>query len=229
MDQLRDRTAIIVPVYNEEHTLAKVLDELVATNLRIYCVNDCSTDQTQNILLNYSEKIYCIEHLKNLGQGGALKTGIEIAKQNTKNDFFITFDADGQHQISDIDKFLNEVAKSNSEVILGSRFKENKISSGLPFWRKFLLKCGTYYFKTFYSLNLTDTHNGFRLIQRGALSIFSISDYGMSHATEILENVSKSGFRYSEIGVDIKYSAYSIQKGQSSLDIIEHFFRRIIR
>ena len=161
-----------------------------------------------------------IRHPVNLGQGAALQTGIEYALREGA-DVIVTFDADGQHRVADIDVLINAMAKHNVDFVFGSRVLGGAIN--IPSTRRLLLKAATWFTRITSGLSVTDTHNGLRaMTQRGAGAI-RLRQNRMAHASEFLNQVSASRLKYIEVPVTIEYSAYSLAKGQklgNSLSIL---------
>jgi len=199
---------IIVPAYNEGEVIEQTLSELKDAGYNnIIVVNDCSTDNTANIAQKYAE---VINHQTNQGQGAALRTGISKAVSNGATKI-ITFDSDGQHDPKDIAQIVKELDKY--EVILGSRFLGH--TSNLPFTRKVMLKGSVLLCRIFYGLKLTDSHNGLRGFRAQAATKIKITENRMLHASEILQRISEQKLSYKEVPVHIRYTKYSLQKGQS--------------
>ena len=199
---------IIVPAYNEGKVIEQTLSELKDAGYHnIIVVNDCSTDNTADIAQKYAE---VVNHETNLGQGAALRTGISkaINKGATK---IITFDSDGQHNPKDIAQIVSEL--DNYEVVLGSRFLGK--TSNLPITRKVMLKGSVLLCRMFYGLKLTDSHNGLRGLRAQAAAQIKITENRMLHASEILQRISEQKLSYKEVPVHIRYTEYSLQKGQS--------------
>ena len=103
-----------------------------------------------------------------------------------------------------------------------------KKRTNIPLFRKFILKGGAFLCRLFYGLKLTDTHNGFRALSRSAAKRIKITADRMEHGSQILDEVAKHRLRYKEVPVTIRYSDYSINKGQSSLNAIKIFFKMLI-
>lgn len=122
---------IIIPAYNEAESLPLVLPPLIqfckTENWKIIIVNDGSSDSSDQVLGNFhSEPILkVVKHKVNRGYGGAIKTGIE----NVETKYCVTFDADGQHQVSSVKKILEKMELSDADMIVGSRI--GSTSSGL--------------------------------------------------------------------------------------------------
>jgi len=214
----------IVPAYNEEKIILSVLKELKKEVNEIVVIDDGSKDMTAE--LAEKEGVFVLKHLINLGQGASLKTGLEFALQKGA-DIIITFDADGQHKASEIKKIVKPIIEGECEVVLGSRFLENK--SDIPQLRKFILKIATIFSKLSLGLEITDTHNGFRAFSRKAASLIDIKQAGMAHASEILQEIKKNNLSFKEVPVTIEYTSYSKGKGQSSLNALKILWDLLIQ
>lgn len=214
----------IVPAYNEEKIILSVLKELKKEVNEIVIIDDGSKDMTAE--LAEKEGVSVLKHLINLGQGASLKTGLEFALQKGA-DIVVTFDADGQHKASEIKKIVKPIIEGECEVVLGSRFLEDK--SNIPALRKFILKIATIFSKLSLGLEITDTHNGFRALSRKAASLIDIKQAGMAHASEILQEIKKNNLSFKEVPVTIEYTSYSKGKGQSSLNALKILWDLLIQ
>lgn len=216
---------IVVPAYNEERVIGAVLEELSGRNIVV--VDDCSTDTTKLVASKYP--VHLLSHPVNLGQGAALQTGITYALLNGAEKI-VTFDSDGQHSVSDIDKLLEALTKY--DVALGSRFLENSSTENLPTSRRVLLKCAALYTRASTGLRLTDAHNGLRALSKNAAEKIVITQNRMAHATQILQLIAYHKLSYTEVPVNIKYTEYSLAKGQkmsNSLNILWDSVAEIFR
>lgn len=204
----------IIPAYNEEQSIAEVLESLLQKGYeQIIVVNDGSTDRTAGIVRNYP--VMLLNHIINRGQGAALHTGIQAAVNNAACEYIVTFDADNQHQPEDVEGMLQFLERSEYDIILGSRFL-GKRSETLPQSRKIVLKLATLFLRFIYGLNITDAHNGLRVFRKSiGLRICPTTD-DMVHASEILYLIKKYRLKYAEYPVEIVYSEYSLQKGQKT-------------
>jgi glycosyltransferase involved in cell wall biosynthesis len=117
---------IVIPAYNEEKVIGKVIADIKKEGYRnIIVVDDGSTDKTEEVAKKKGATV--LRHILNRGKGAAAKTGLEYAKsQNT--DIVVTLDGDGQHNPKDIKKMIKKI-NDGYEVVLGSRFlnKKNKM------------------------------------------------------------------------------------------------------
>lgn len=209
---LNSDTYVIVPVYNEEQVIGQVINELEQHFSNIICVDDGSTDNSVNVILETSAQL--VNHKHNKGQGAAIESGIKHALQVPRAKYFVTFDADGQHRAEDALSMLNHIRDTRVNTVLGSRFLGRSIGIGRI--RKQLLRVATTFSNIATGLRLTDTHNGLRVFDRAFAQHLHFTFKGMAHASEILYRIKEGKFTYDEYPVTIIYSDYSKAKGQSS-------------
>lgn len=158
--ELLDSTSfcVIVPTYNNHKTLKKVLDSILDFTQNIIIVNDGSTDETNEILKQYSQFTQ-IHHPKNLGKGRALRNGFRKAIE-LNFEYAITIDSDGQHFASDIPSFIEEIQNQPNSLLIGSR---NMTQENVPKKSSFGNKFSNFWFKFETGIELQDTQSGFRL------------------------------------------------------------------
>ena len=211
---------VVIPAYNENTIIRSVIQELLPCHYNIIVVDDGSVKTIFPLL--YKMPVYFIRHKVNLGQGASLQTGIEFALTKQAK-YIVTFDADGQHQVSDIEKILKVLVSEKVDIVSGSRFMDGS-SHNMSFMRKALLQIARYINFLFTGLLLTDAHNGLRAITAEAANKIKITENGMAHASEILYQIKKRKLRYREVPVTIHYTAYSRQKGQTLASSFRIFF-----
>lgn len=202
---------VIVAAYNEGPRLGDTLRGLCAAYPNVVVVDDGSKDDTAAVARRHP--VWLVRHLFNCGQGAALQTGIDFALRQGAA-IIVTFDADGQHAVSDIEVLAGPVRKGDAEVVLGSRFLGRTV--GLPLTRRVVLKLAVLFTRLFSGVRVTDAHNGLRALSRRAAERIRITQDRMAHASEILDQVRLAGLRYREVPVTVVYSEESLQKGQSS-------------
>lgn len=204
-------TWVVIPAYNEATVIEDTVKGVISKGYKVVVVDDCSSDMTGSRSLCAGAHV--CRHMINLGQGAALQTGIEYALRNGA-EYIVTFDADGQHDPKDIERVLSPVMDNSVSVTLGSRFIKGSSTDNIPFSKIIILKLATLFSRLSTGLNLTDTHNGFRCFSRDAAQKINLSQNRMAHASEILQQISTNKFTYAEVPVSIRYTEYSIQKGQ---------------
>lgn len=211
---------VVIPAYNEASVLEETIRQLLNASYTVVVVDDGSTPSLKERLHPFS--IHYLRHRVNLGQGAALQTGFRYA-QTLQPKVVISFDADGQHDPADIPALAAPILADEVDIVLGSRFLE-KGSDSLPAARRKLLGIARLVNGLLTGLWLSDAHNGLRALGPKALEEINLQENRMAHASEILLEIRKHGWRRKEIGVNIRYTDYSKQKGQSGWDSIRIVF-----
>lgn len=217
--------AFVVPVYNEAEVIGGVVEGLLTVTPHVVCVNDGSTDGSAAEILRSGA--YLVDHPINMGQGAALQTGIEFARVLPGVQRFVTFDADGQHSVDDAVRLLTMLEAGDLDIVLGSRFLGASV--GATRWRKALLKAAVRFSNMTSGIRLTDAHNGLRAFNRHVADTIEITAPDMTHASEIIELIARNGYRYREVPVTIHYTAYSVGKGQASVNAVNIAIDTLLR
>ena len=190
-----------IPAFNEEKNIASIITKLMEiTNTVIVC-NDGSNDLTSEIAKKMGAIV--IDHEKNLGYGGAIRSIFFKAKE-MDGDVLVTFDADGQHRIEDIERLIEPILEDLSDVVIGSRFLDDKTK--IPGYRKFGIKIITKVTNASIKNKITDSQSGLRAYNKNVLNQISPSDLGMGISTEILIKASSKELRIVEVPIEIIYA-----------------------
>jgi polyprenyl-phospho-N-acetylgalactosaminyl synthase len=206
---------VVVPAYNEAAVIAQVVGELVRCGYDVVVIDDGSTDATGAKAAVAGATV--VAHPINLGQGAALQTGLQFALLQGA-DYIVTFDADGQHRSGEVDRLLESLVNAKADFALGSRFLGTSIA--MPALRRILLKAATWFTCVTTGLRVSDTHNGLRAMTRRGATAITLRQNRMAHASELLDQIARSGLGYVEVPVTIEYSPYSLAKGQRLGDSI---------
>jgi glycosyltransferase involved in cell wall biosynthesis len=202
--------------------------EVRRAGYQVVLVDDGSPDTTADIARAAGATV--IEHPFNLGQGAALQTGIEYGLTQGAA-FIVTFDADGQHRVSEISRLTAALVEERADFALGSRFLGH--APNLPPLRRLMLRAATLFTRLATGLQVTDTHNGLRAMTRRGAAAIRLRQNRMAHASEFLSQIGASGLHYVERPVTIEYTAYSLAKGQNMRDavliLLDLFARRLHR
>jgi polyprenyl-phospho-N-acetylgalactosaminyl synthase len=213
---------IVIPVYGEEKVIAAVVDDVLRTFPNVVCVDDGSPDNSAAEILG--TRAHLVRHPVNMGQGAALQTGISYALARTGGQYFVTFDADGQHRVEDVTRMLEILRTSDADVVLGSRFLgAANGAAGVPRLKRLLLPLIARLSPTARRLRLTDAHNGLRVLNRPAAQSLRITQNRMAHASEIVGWLARSKWTVTEAPVTVLYSEYK-GKGQSLVNGINILF-----
>jgi glycosyltransferase involved in cell wall biosynthesis len=213
---MKSEVAVIIPVHNEGPVIKAVINNVLKHLPTVICVDDGSSDNSAEEVKGTGALL--VRHPINMGQGAALQTGIDFGLQIPQVQYFVTFDADGQHSINDVINMLEIIKKDKVDVVVGSRFLGTVINMSVS--RKLDLKLATKFTNIFSGVNLTDTHNGLRVFSRKFAEKVNITMPGMAHASEITDKISRGGWSYVEVPVTIDYTDYSTGKGQPMLNSV---------
>ena len=219
-----NKTLIIIPLYNESKVIEEVVNGILKHFTNIVIINDGSTDESLDIISKLDVKV--INHPFNMGQGAAIQTGIDYCIG--KNfDYIVTFDGDGQHCPLDVIEMIEVINNKKVDTVLGSRFIGK--TENMPKMKYILLKCAIIFNYFITGMFLTDAHNGLRVFKMNVVKNMRLKHNGMAHATEILEIISRNKLNFIEYPVTIKYTEYSISKGQSLFNSIVIAFDIIVK
>jgi glycosyltransferase involved in cell wall biosynthesis len=215
---------IVVPAYNEGPVIGEVIRDLLLLYPNVVAIDDGSDDETYRRLMESGAAV--IRHVVNVGQGAALRTGIDYALSRGAR-FVVTFDGDGQHKVADIEHLLAPLRTSDVEIALGSRFLGP--SRDIPSGRVLLLRSAVVFTRIMSGIRLTDAHNGLRAMTARAAQKLDIQQPRMAHASEILQGIVTHRLRFVEVPVTVTYTARSKRKGQVTLDALNIVFDLAIR
>ena len=208
-------------MFNEEQSVGTVVAALVPVFPRVVCIDDGSTDASVMHAVEAGASV--VRHPVNLGQGAALQTGFEFALTDRSVRFVVTFDSDGQHRLEDAEAMLAVARREAVDIVLGSRFLSGD-EVAVPRLRRAVLRSATVFTRLTTGLQLTDTHNGLRVLSRRAAETMDLTLTGMAHASQLLEQVAHHRLSYREVPVTIAYTDYSRSRGQSNANALNIAF-----
>ena len=217
---------IIVPAFNEAPVIGDVVGELRSAYHNVVCVDDGSSDDTAEAALRAGAHV--VVHPVNLGQGAAIQTGVEYARRQPGASMFATFDADGQHRLKDLMAMVDRLARGDVDIVIGSRFAGSS-PTATPVLKRLLLRAAAALSPSSRRLGLTDAHNGLRVFNRTVADRLDLAMSGMSHAGEFIKLIDENRWRVAEEPVDIRYTEYSLAKGQPLLNGVNIVFDGLLR
>jgi polyprenyl-phospho-N-acetylgalactosaminyl synthase len=207
---------VVVPALDEEAGVATVVSGLRSEFGRVVVVDDGSTDRTAD--LARAAGAHVVRHPSNLGQGAALQTGFAYALTDPGMRHVITFDSDGQHRVEDALSLLAVARDTGVDVVLGSRFLAP--DSEVPAARRAVLRAGIAFTRATTRLQVTDTHNGLRVLNRRAIEQIDLTLADMAHASQLLGLIARRGLSWTEAPVVIDYADETRRRGQSNVNAL---------
>lgn len=205
--------SIVVPSYNEQSTLFKVLDSLLALDIpgkahEVIVVDDGSSDGTGSLLDSFDDsRLVKLEHSTNLGKGAAVRTGIAAAKGS----HLLIFDADHEYDIEDIPRLVTPILSGRAEVVYGNRMSGfGTVHPSL--WHSVGNKAMTFLANVLFSSAISDLHTCLKLVPMPLLKSFDLDEVGFGLDTELSAEVLRAGFRPFE--VPISYVGRSQEEGK---------------
>ena len=173
------RTLVCIPAFNEEENIPKVLENLLSFQTSdfhydILVINDGSTDETARVCSEHGVSV--ISHIYNVGYGAALKTAYKFAVSH-EYDFIIQMDADGQHDVSNIQRIYEAFSETeDTDIIIGSRFMQESVSFHIPIHKKFAIGFFRKIIKLSTSNEITDPTSGLQGLNRRAFAFYAKFD-----------------------------------------------------
>mgnify|MGYP001181759159 CR=1 FL=1 len=238
------RIYYILPCYNEELNLKKVLDDLFNFYRKkkyyvyIVIIDDGSKDNSLKILkkikkqnLSKKIKIIILEHKINLGLGYALRDGFKYCfSRGKENDIIISMDCDNSHTISLSYKMTLQIIENKKDIIIASRYKKNSKMKGLDIKRIFLSYIAAILYKFFFPIkNVRDYTSGFRAIRLGVIkkaymeNKYFFSERGFSASADIILKLYKykESINFDELPIDLRYD---LKNGESKMKILKTIY-----
>ncbi len=190
-----------LPAYNEEKNIASIIIKLKKISDQIIVCDDGSTDLTGPI----AEKmgVIVVTHPKNLGYGAAIRS-LFTKFIELDADILVTFDADGQHRVEDIENVIEPIIKNKADITIGSRFLDDN-NTDVPTYRKLGIKTITNITNIGTESKLTDSQSGFRAYHKRVIPDIFPSEHGMGVSTEILIKANRKQLRIREVSIKVLY------------------------
>lgn len=195
------KVCVIIPTYNNEKSLAAVIEAVHAYTNHIIVVNDGSTDNTGSIISSYAY-VQPISYANNRGKGWALRTAFRHAYQKGY-EYAITIDSDGQHFASDLPAFIDKLEEEKNAIIIGAR---NMDQASVPGGSSFGNKFSNFWFKLETGISSPDTQSGYRLYPLKPLSNMKFFTYKYEFEIEVLVRAAWKGVRVISVPVTVFYA-----------------------
>ncbi|TAH42454.1 MAG: glycosyltransferase family 2 protein [Bacteroidetes bacterium] len=214
------KLSIVIPCFNEERTIHLLLDRVLKVQLihniqkEIILVDDCSTDNTSEVLQKYLEKnshanFILLKHAVNQGKGAAIHTGIAKAS----GDYLIIQDADLEYNPDEYNLIIQPVLDGFADVVFGSRFIGGNPHRILFFWHSVGNKFLTFLSNVFTNLNLTDMETCYKLFRTDIIQKIKLKEKRFGFEPEVTARVAKiKDIRIYEVG--ISYYGRTYEEGK---------------
>ena len=208
--------SIIIPVFNEEKTIKKILQkvnklDVWSSNVQkeIIVINDSSSDGSEKILKENSN-LYSklVNNDKNRGKGFAIRKGLEISK----GDYVLIQDADEEYDPNDYSKFIECADKFNADLVIGSRFIYDKYTRSHNFLNKVGNGVITLLFNIIYNTTFTDIYCCYIFFKKDLIKPDRLKSNGFEQHAEILCKLVKNGNKFFEVPVN--YNGRTINEGK---------------
>ncbi|MBK9401991.1 MAG: glycosyltransferase family 2 protein [Bacteroidetes bacterium] len=201
--------SIVIPAYNESRTIHLILDKIrnvvlvEAIQMEIIIVNDCSTDNTLDVLDKYrtqhpSFAMNVYSQPVNSGKGAALHKGIQLAK----GDYVIIQDADLEYDPTEYNRLLQPILDGFADVVYGSRFIGGRPHRILFFWHTIGNRFLTFLSNMFTNMNLTDMETCYKLFKREIIQSLQLKENRFGFEPEVTAKISRiPHLRIYEVGI----------------------------
>lgn len=208
--------SIIIPVFNEEKTVKKILKKVNDLNFwssnvqkEIIVINDCSSDGSEKILKENSN-LYSklVNNDKNRGKGFAIRKGLEIST----GDYVMIQDADEEYDPTDYSKFIECVDKFDADLVIGSRFIYDKYTRSHNFLNKVGNGVITLLFNIIYNTTFTDIYCCYIFFKKKLIKPDMLKSNGFEQHAEIICKLVKNGKKFFEVPVN--YNGRTINEGK---------------
>jgi glycosyltransferase involved in cell wall biosynthesis len=211
--------SVVVPVYNEEGTLAEVVRKLVGVPclLEIIIVDDCSTDGTGDVARQLSTvypQVRLVRHERNAGKTAALKTGFAL----TTGRVVIVQDADLEYDPADIYGVIRPILEGHADVVFGSRFLVRRAARVLYFYHYLANKFLTFLSNALTNLNMTDIETGYKAFRGEIIRNLLIVSSGFGFEVEVVAKIAKLKLAIYEVPISYYGRTYAEGKKVSMKD-----------
>lgn len=208
------KLSIIIPCYNESKTLKTIFKKVNKFNQldkEIIIIDDFSYDETPKIIeeiKNENPEIKTLRHQSNLGKGGGIRSGLNIAT----GDLIIIQDADLEYDPNDYSKLIEPFLETEAQVVYGTRFKGGGYSRLHFFWHYIANKLLTLLTNILTNLNMSDMETGYKVFRSEVIKSINLKENSFGIEPEITMKLAKKNFIFYE--VPISYKGRSYQEGK---------------
>ncbi|MBR6927952.1 MAG: glycosyltransferase family 2 protein [Methanobrevibacter sp.] len=207
----KNATYVVLPAYNEATRIQPVIESIAEKGYNMVVVNDGSSDNTLDVILEskrkYPDKIHVYSLIINRGVGVATQTGFDaVLKYDPK--YVVSMDSDGQHSADDLDNVIMPLVTGEAQAVIGVRPLKD-----MPFSRNFANAVMNFLTRIFYKVNVSDSQTGFRAITKDALKKININARGYLISSEFIREVNDNNIPFAEVPIQTIYTPETQAKG----------------
>ena len=195
------KTCLLLPAYNESKTIGQIIQESSEFISEIVVIDDGSSDETAEIAVAYSA--VCLKNATNCGKGNALRKGFAYALKHGYELVF-TMDSDGQHQPTDIPRFLEHFDDARPDILIGARETKN-LRTSMPLHRRMNNCLISYVGSKLCGQRVPDFQSGYRLIRAEVLRQVRLETDRYETESELLIKAGRLGFRIESLPIQTWY------------------------
>jgi glycosyltransferase involved in cell wall biosynthesis len=222
---MNEKVLVVVPAWNEQASIAKVISELKTRGFEVLVIDDGSTDETSFIARQSGAITMRLPF--NLGVGGALRCGFKYAVQHGYQ-AVVQCDADGQHPVDHIELLISTATEGNFHMVIGSRFLNDEGKMELSLIRRLAMRILSRSASRACKTLITDATSGFRVITVPLLNELAekLPAYYLGDTYEALVSSGRAGYRIREIPAPLmerehgKSSAHPVKAAQLAVKAI---------
>lgn len=214
------KTLVVLPAYNEATTIESVLRALQGTH-DVVVVDDGSSDGTGDVARALGVRV--LGHVVNRGLGAALRTGFAYAIRDGSYEAVVTLDADGQHDPGEIPRVLAGL-EGGSDIVVGARERIH-----MPRIRQVYNAIGGVISVGLFGGPMIDAQSGFRAFKVAKLREMNLTTSRMEISSEIVAEAHRIGARIVEVPITVRYTTYSLSKGQSFIEGVRTLWRLVLK
>ncbi len=207
----KNATYVVLPAYNEATRIQPVIESIAEKGYNMVVVNDGSSDNTLDVILEskrkFPDKIHVYSLIINRGVGVATQTGFDaVLKYDPK--YVVSMDSDGQHSADDLDNVIRPLVTGEAQAVIGVRPLKD-----MPFSRNFANAVMNLLTRIFYKVNVSDSQTGFRAITKDALKKININARGYLISSEFIREVNDNNIPFAEVPIQTIYTPETQAKG----------------
>ena len=224
----KDKIVLLIPAYNEEKHIQKVIQNCASYHLDMIVVDDGSLDKTAKVVKSIQKtdknRLVFLQHQQNKGKGATLDTGFKYALSK-KYQGVITLDADDQHDTQEIKKFLQMIKEEKPDLIIGSRFHNTQ---GMPFVRLATNYVTSWIISKLAGIKVEDVQSGFRYINSKIIKNIELKTKNFETEPELILKAAWLGYKIKNIPISTIYYEGFVSQVNKFTDTVK-FFKLVFR